>query len=469
MPCLVANTRMLWEKRRKRKPHTMKLTKHILSLLSFLLLISCVQAESQSRTNSNVASLSLTGDWSVLVEYRDQRTELAIEPAEFINVESEKHDRLPLYETLGTWNAQCFPRQIRSPENMPTTFALDDDSVVIRAGESPDSETFQQGRDFEVMPLWGAIGRKADGRIGENQPVWFSYRFGEMRLDSVVLTADGKIALRKGTPDITIPVPPELPNGETRLANIWVKACIEKLELQLLFPISETAYPEAEKRKGETIAETLLPRTMAKLQNGEPLRVLAWGDSVTDASYVTDRSQRWQERFASQLQARFPDAQVELVTEGWGGRTTTAYLAEPPGSERNYREKVLDRKPDLVVMEFVNDGGLPLDVLESVYAGLLNDFRSRNIEWLILTPHYVRADWMGLDNERDIDEDPRHYVHFVRRFGQENSVAVADAAARYGRMWRQGIPYSTLMYNNINHPTPEAMQIFADALMAVFP
>jgi lysophospholipase L1-like esterase len=253
------------------------------------------------------------------------------------------------------------------------------------------------------------------------------------------------------------------------LANIWVKACIEQLEPQLLFPISETAYPEPEKREGETIAETLLPNTMAKLRNGEALRVLAWGDSVTEAVYIADQSQRWQERFVSQLQSRFPDAEIELVTEGWGGRTTTAYLAEPPGSERNYQEKVLDRQPDLIVMEFVNDAGIPLDALEKVYAGLLNDFRTRNIEWVILTPHYVRPDWMGLDRERDIDDDPRHYVSFVRRFARENHIAVADAAARYGRLWRQGIPYSTLMSNNINHPKPEAMQIFADALMAIFP
>lgn len=445
----------------------MMLTKHISPLL-LLLLFPCgiVEAQSSSR---EVARLSLTGDWSVFVEYQSQSTELTIDPAEFVFVESEKHERLPLYGELGTWNAQCVPERIRGPERTPTTFALDDHSVVIRAGELQDSKTFQRERDFKVMPVWGAVGRTEDGLIGENQPVWFSYCFGEMRLDSVVLTTDGKIVLRKGTPHIAIPVPPELRDGETRLANIWLKACIDKLEPQLLFPISETAYPEPEKQKGETIAETLLPRSMVKLRNGESLRILAWGDSVTDASYIADLSQRWQERFASQLQSRFPDAKIELITEGWGGRTTTAYLAEPPGSERNFREKVLDRKPDLVVMEFVNDAGLPFDVLETVYAGLLDDFRSRDIEWVILTPHYVRTDWMGLDRERDIDEDPRPYVQFVRRFAQVNQVAVADAAARYGRLWRQGIPYSTLMYNNINHPTPEAMQIFADALMAIFP
>ena len=56
--------------------------------------------------------------------------------------------------------------------------------------------------------------------------------------------------------------------------------------------------------------------------------------------------------------AKYQAANIELVTEAWGGRNTDSYLAEPPGSEHNYREKVLGRKPDLIVSEFVNDAGL---------------------------------------------------------------------------------------------------------------
>ena len=48
-------------------------------------------------------------------------------------------------------------------------------------------------------------------------------------------------------------------------------------------------------------------------------------------------------------------------------------------------------------------------------------------------------------------------------------LALADASLRYGRLWRQGLPYSTLLMNNINHPNPYGMGIFADALMALFP
>lgn len=76
---------------------------------------------------------------------------------------------------------------------------------------------------------------------------------------------------------------------------------------------------------------------------------------------------------------------------------------------------------------------------------------------------------MGLAREREIDHDPRPYVAGLRQFSEKHQVALADAAYRYGRLWRQGIPYSSLMSNAINHPDARGMTIFADALMEIFP
>ena len=56
----------------------------------------------------------------------------------------------------------------------------------------------------------------------------------------------------------------------------------------------------------------------------------------------------------------------------------------------------------------------------------------------------------------------------VRELAASNNIALADAALRYGRLWRQGIPYNTLMTNAINHPNAAGMKLFADALMALF-
>ena len=131
--------------------------------------------------------------------------------------------------------------------------------------------------------------------------------------------------------------------------------------------------------------------------------------------------------------------------------------------------KVLDRRPHLVVSEFVNDAGLSPEQVEERYGRLLADFRGIDAEWIILTPHYVMPSWMKLDSQRQIDDDPRPYVAGVREFGRRHGVPVADASLRYGRLWRQGIPYQTLMENDINHPNVFGHGLFADSLLALFP
>jgi lysophospholipase L1-like esterase len=257
-----------------------------------------------------------------------------------------------------------------------------------------------------------------------------------------------------------------LKEGERRLANIWIPGPIPRLTGDHLFPVIEAAYPAGSAPVPQKVAEKF-PRIMEKLRSGESLRILAWGDSVTAAGYLP-QAEKWQEQFVARLRAKFPQAKIELLSEAWGGRTTSAYLAEPPGSAHNYQEKVLALKPDLVISEFVNDAGLPLDGMAPQYARILTDFKGIGAEWIILTPHYVIPAWMGLSREREIDEDPRPYVAMLRKFATDNPVLLADAARRYGRLWRQGIPYTTLMVNSINHPNARGMTLFADSLMELF-
>jgi len=340
---------------------------------------------------------------------------------------------------------------------------------VLRAGPKQNSRVLRRGQDYEADLVWGTIGRCPNGAIREGQPVYASYRYASLRIDAVVLTRSGRIVLRQGESRPAAPLPPEFKPGECRLANIWLPGRLSRLGPEHLFPVLETAYPEPPQPKPAP-AEQLLPKTMSKLQSGERLRILAWGDSVTVGTYVPDwEHNRWQEQFVARLKARFPKANIELLTEAWGGRNTGSYLAEPPGSEHNYQEKVLAPKPDLIVSEFVNDAGLSPDQVNERYGKLRADFQGIGAEWIILTPHYVRPDWMGLSRERDVDEDPRPYVAGLRQFAARNRVALADASLRWGRLWRQGIPYSTLLVNSINHPEARGMKLFADALMELFP
>ena len=125
-------------------------------------------------------------------------------------------------------------------------------------------------------------------------------------------------------------------------------------------------------------------------------------------------------------------------------------------------------KADVVISEFVNDCGQGERIVKNDYPKFLKAFREAGSEWVIMTPHYVRPDWMGLKDCQDTDDDPRPFVKAVRAFAAANDVALADAARRWGHLWREGIPFSAMHVNDINHPGAPGMAIFADALMEVF-
>lgn len=407
-------------------------------------------------TAQEPASFALSGDWTLRVSLPGTPSgqTLRVTPPELITVTNETYDNVPLFNPkAGGWVKGAQLKGVRAQETTSPKLLVPE-SLVIK--------DLTRGKDYEADLEWGTF-----GRLTEDSPktMTVSYKHAQMRLDSVILTADGRIVIRQGEPRAAAPQAPKLSKGERLLGNVYLPGYIAKLTPDHLFPVLEEEFPELPVERYATIA-----RITKKLKDTGKLRILAWGDSVTDGSYLPNPAQRWQEQFVARLRTLYPEATIELTTEAWGGRNTSSYLNEPPGSVHNYQEKVLAAKPDLIVSEFVNDAGLKPPQVDERYSKLLKDFQTIGAEWIILTPHYVRPDWMNLDRERDIDDDPRPYVQGLREFARKHKddVALADASLRYGRLWRQGIPYNTLMLNAINHPDARGMQLFADALMALF-
>ena len=437
------------------------------------LALALLAAAGGSMTSAATTEFKVAGDWDVQVTFPDATgtavsTVVRVSRPAWVIVTAEKHDALPAFNPrAGGWVKGAQLQGVRAQETT-TPFLLDPASLVLRAGPEATSETFRKGEAYEADLSWGTFGRTTNSAIKEKQAVYASYRHAMLRLDAIVLTRDGRVEVRPGKPLAAAPLPPRIEPGERHLGNIWLPGVVGKLSPDHLFPILESAYPEP--AHPSPVAAMRAPKSYDKLRGGRLLRILAWGDSVTVGTYVPDwQRNRWQEQFVARLKERFPRAKIELVTEAWGGRNTSSYLAQPPGAEHNYREKVLGAKPDLIVSEFVNDAGLSPDQVELQYSKLLADFRGIDAEWIILSPHYVRPDWMGLTRERDIESDPRPYVTGLRQFSVKHEVALADASLRYGRLWRQGIPYTTVMLNSINHPDARGMKLFADALMELFP
>ncbi len=429
---------------------------------------------SEAARAEEMSRLEIVGDWQVHISPGtvkqgkthariSQPITLTVAPATLLHIQDEKYDTLPLYDAnAAPWGRGATLKQLITFETTAPD-CLFPESLVLKSG--PGAATpYRQGKDYGIEPRWATFGRIAGG-IAEGQTVWADYACGWGRLDTVAINPKGRVRLVQGTPHNATPHPPELEKGELAVANLWIAPRLPKLTVDSLYPIVEPQYPEPRHRMSP--ASWLLPKTWAKLRSGEPVHILAWGDSVTAGGQASDPAHQYQSRFVAMLKKQFPKATIRLTTAGWGGRTSDSFLAEPPGSQYNFAHAVLEPHPDLIVMEFVNDAFMTAPVVEERYTSLQKRFAEIGAEWAILTPHYVRPDWMGASSVR-VETDPRPYVAGVRQFAAKHKVALADASLRWGHLLKEGIPYPTLLCNSINHPDDRGHELFAQALLELF-
>lgn len=425
-----------------------------------------------------ISQISVIGDWDVEVACGhldiggkqvkiETPVRLSVSPPERVAVDRECYEVLPLFDPKAPgWKRGARLMGCISQETS-VKGALEPDSLMLYCA-AEGADCYEAGRDYGVDLEWATLGRLPGGRIGEHQTVFARYCYGMSRIDAVVVDGRGDVFVRTGKPHVCVPRPPAVGADERALAHLYLPGRLSGLTDAHVFPVEENAFVYPAPAEWAR-AEVCLPGTLRKLRRGDVMRILAWGDSVTDAGYLDVKDHRWQAQFVARLQARFPQARIEFQTAGWGGRRSQSFVDEPDDSPYSYRTKVLGSGADVIVSEFVNDSALTAEQVDRQYGRFLSDFRAMGAEWIILTPHYVRPDWMGLTSEKHVDEDPRPYVHALHTFAQREGVALADASVRWGRLWRQGIPYTTLLLNAINHPDERGMAMFADSLMALFP
>lgn len=390
---------------------------------------------------------------------------VSIEPPAVVSVRDEAAARLPVFNPkAASWQRGLHPAQLRAQECVCTGLLVPG-SLKVKAAPG-EGEAFIAGTDYGLEEYWTGVGRLEGGKIAADQKVCLDYDYVPCRLDSIVMDATGKVQAIAGKPAASLALPPETPVGTTVLGRVWLQGPTAKLGDLNLYPIDPTVGGPL---VGDGSAVKLLPRTLAKLRNGEKVLIIAWGDSVTCGGGVGGNTAQWyQNRFAEELRQRFPKAQIELRTAGWGGRDSRTYMAQPRGAEKDFVRDVLEPKPDLVTIEFVNDAWLKGEAFEAQYTKIMGEITGVGAEVLLISPHLVRPDWLGMADPR-FDNDPRPYVADLKRFAATRGIALADASTLWCRLWRQGLPYLSLEANWINHPDARGHQMFADALMAVFP
>lgn len=349
-------------------------------------------------------------------------------------------------------------------KNIGAFRSLIEASLVL---EDAAGRTLAKGTDYLVSAPFALLGIGPHPSVTTATQVYASYAHYLQRIDVVAVDAAGRPFLVPGTPRLTSPATPAVPAGATAICQVYRPFLATTLQPGHVFPITA--------RAGDAVTATStgrLPRTLRKLQSGEPVTIVCWGDSITVGADV-EPAEAWANRVGPAVQAKFPRARLTLKNHSIGGTKTAQWLhnGDYPGLPKQNAEKcrfdnVLAEKPDLVVMEFLNDIVFKADVLRETYQAIHEQFAARGIEWLIVTPSQKIPESFDLAEMKD--GKPRLLDDFLRQFAPAHGYALADTAARWKHLHREGIPYFALFNNAYNHPNAFGHGLFIEEIMQCF-
>jgi hypothetical protein len=262
--------------------------------------------------------------------------------------------------------------------------------------------------------------------------------------------------LLRGVSHLTNPHPPRPAAGGVIEENLLVDAFSDG---------AAAAYaPRAPRRPLPTVPAGALPGAARVLNDGEPLRLLFLGDSITEGGDASTEESTFRAIAGGRVRDEHPQVQVSYAATG--GSRSVQWLDDGDGScDWN---RVTEAAPHVTVVEFLNDSYLDPAQWEPAYDELLSRLRSAGSEVVLLTPTFAMRSAMNGSEQTD---DGRPYVRFVRDYAARSGVPLIDVSARWDRLRDEGLPYWTLLANGINHPDDRGHRLtgefIADALLTL--
>jgi hypothetical protein len=129
--------------------------------------------------------------------------------------------------------------------------------------------------------------------------------------------------------------------------------------------------------------------------------------------------------------------------------------------------EVFGLKPDLIVVEFVNDFALPAHVLQHDYEVILDKAKEKNVRVILCAPHLPSPRVSRSATWESVAERP--YVSILRELCKKNDfVALADVARRFQHLEKEGLRPELLYINGLNHPNDTGHAIYAEELVRCF-
>lgn len=282
----------------------------------------------------------------------------------------------------------------------------------------PTTVQYVPGRDYLVDPILGTVRRTADSRI-----------------------PDFRTNVLYGVDDFDHSKYPGFGNGAFFVFADYT------FQRDQPWPHQATAGKQRQALQG----------TFRKLASGLPLKIVAYGDSITAGGDASRPGLIFWQRWADSL--RQAGATVEAINGATGGDSTVQGLQRLPG-------KVLDVRPDLVLIGFgMNDhnrGGVALPQFKTNLHQIIQRIRSgSSAEIIIFSAFPPNPRWHF--GQRRMAE----YALATETVADETGVAFADVYNNWQSLASRK-KCEDLLGNNINHPNDFGHWIYYQVLASLF-
>jgi len=290
-----------------------------------------------------------------------------------------------------------------------------------------DGLVYEQGKDWRADETWGRVGRIPGGRIKAGQTVYIDYRVRLLRMDTICISPAGKVSVNQGDSQKVCPSIPAADYGSLALCHVFLDYGCQQITEQSIYPIGEAYLPD---QASINVSRDRVAKTREKLEQGKDVTIVAWGDSVTEGGNATRAEFGFPDAFVQALRYKYPNAHIKLINAGRGGWNTSRSLPLFQGD-------VLKYKPDLVIMEFLNDTVLPGPAVRKNWFEAIDRVRAIGGQVVIITPNFILPSHMHFpirNGFMDNATDPRAIVQEFRQIAEEKQVALADASKRWAHL-----------------------------------
>jgi acyl-CoA thioesterase I len=195
-----------------------------------------------------------------------------------------------------------------------------------------------------------------------------------------------------------------------------------------------------------------IPKTKQKFGSGEPVRIIALGDSLTQGWMVR---KGYLDFLAEMLEKKYPSCAVTIINRGVPGDTAEGGLFR-------LREDVLDCDPDLVFIQFaLNDAfiGVNTERFKNTIRVIVEQVRAdTDAEILLVTS-------VPIVTHPAEDKMTERFYKTLIDVAREDECAIALVHRYWKKKIAEGVDFNGLVQSDQVHPNVEGYRLMAEAIM----